>query len=928
MRRCRSVVVCGLSVILVVSSAGCGAKPESDREAEQYFELLIGATRLIACAMTDDCVEPEKSLVASGGQSLFIPATAHVSGVLGTDWRSDVELHNVSDETASVTIRLLIHRNVNSSSPTRTMSIGSGESLRLADILASEFGREGSAALLISVESGRLVATSRTFNLLAAGNPLGLPDGSTFGQAIPALPMGRAIQAGEEGRLIQLSHSTATDGGFRTNLGVVNATGADIDVAVDLYDSYGTHMGLVPVSLGPYGYRQLNQVFGMVTIGDVDFGYAVVSTASPGGAFFAYASVVDNLTGDPIAIPALIVPELEPAGVGAPSWVVAAAHAGGAGGTNWRTDLEVHNWGDDFARYTIEVLEHGADNTEPESRNFLLAAGESERFEDILMSEFGFNGGAALRIRPTEGHVVVTSRTFNLLGAGNAMGLPAGSTFGQYIAGVDETEAIHFGEEGRIIQLSNTPGEASGFRTNLVLVNASLLTIDVEVDLHQADGALLGTETRRLDPREYRQVNRVFEEVTNQEIADGYAVVRTTTEGGAFFALGSVVDNLTGDPVGISAVRVNSLVTDVAVGQLESALDVFGRSSIEDTVNGIQLVGVDGVLDRFVTVWPDSVTTSPSGMVVDFGGGTVVDDGTVWSGKTTVDTSGLTTTPTTVSGTMVVTVDDLRAHDLPVGSSTTWTFDLVERQDGTVVGEISAEPEAGPSADGTVSGTIVIDSAICEKYPIAGSLTFVAGGQVTTIAPSPECDGTLVPDVFVMPPGYDFVFTSDDPWDPRSNAFITSTSNAEVGTEGNLGGGYWRPMVGAETFEATTPGVITFHYGFDRPIAGGELLLTVATFHWAYSRGHAFIDGSTDGVNWQPLVEVEPPDFGQGRGGGLSGALPPMFVGARDIWLRVRLYSWGQDAHRGGIYCNTAQMFRYDPRQTTNTFELMVDLED
>ncbi len=174
-------------------------------------------------------------------------------------------------------------------------------------------------------------------------------------------------------------------------------------------------------------------------------------------------------------------------------------------------------------------------------------------------------------------------------------------------------------------------------------------------------------------------------------------------------------------------------------------------------MDGIQLVGVNGVLDRSVNTWPDSVTASPGVMVIDFGESTTMDDGTVWSGMTTVDASGLTTTGGTISGTAVITVDDLRANDLPVGSSTTWTFDLEERGDGTVVGEITAEPEAGPSADGTVSGTIIIDTAICEKYPIAGSLTFISGGQITTLAPSPECDGSLVPDVFVMPPGYDFV---------------------------------------------------------------------------------------------------------------------------------------------------------------------------
>ena len=120
----------------------------------------------------------------------------------------------------------------------------------------------------------------------------------------------------------------------------------------------------------------------------------------------------------------------------------------------------------------------------------------------------------------------------------------------------------------------------------------------------------------------------------------------------------------------------------------------------------------------------------------------------------------------------------------------------------------------------------------------------------------------------------------------------------------------------------------TFHYGFDRPIAQGELLLTLATFHFWYSQGHAFLYGSTDGSSWQQLVEVEPPAEGLGRGGGWNGPLPTTFIGATDIWLQVRLYSWGPEAPRGGVYCNTAQMFRYDPRQTSNTFELMVDLQD
>ena len=42
-----------------------------------------------------------------------------------------------------------------------------------------------------------------------------------------------------------------------------------------------------------------------------------------------------------------------------------------------------------------------------------------------------------------------------------------------------------------------------------------------------------------------------IESVTGDVVEDGYAVVRTTTDIGAVFALASVVDNLTGDPVAL-----------------------------------------------------------------------------------------------------------------------------------------------------------------------------------------------------------------------------------------------------------------------------------------------------------------------------------------------------------------------------------------
>ena len=107
-------------------------------------------------------------------------------------------------------------------------------------------------------------------------------------------------------RLVQLAYSTDAKKGFRTNLGLVNASSLTIAVWVDLYRGDGTLLGTRGASLGPYRSTQLNDVFSTVTTADVADGFALVRTTTAGGAFFAYASVIDNLSGDPIYIPARV----------------------------------------------------------------------------------------------------------------------------------------------------------------------------------------------------------------------------------------------------------------------------------------------------------------------------------------------------------------------------------------------------------------------------------------------------------------------------------------------------------------------------------------------------------------------------------------------------------------------------------------------
>jgi hypothetical protein len=230
----------------------------------------------------------------SSAQTLYVPAAANAAGVNLTRWRTDLQVKAEGDEPASFTVELLKSSADNRDPEVRSYSVGAGQSLRLANLLASEFGFTGTAALRVSATAGRILATSRTFN----DDPTG-----TFGQTVPAVDVREGFGPGDRAALIQLSRSPDRSIGFRTNLGVVNLTDQSIGIDIDLFHADGGDIGSVNVTLRPFEHRQVNDVFLAGGAADVDDGYAMVRTSSPGGRFLTYASVVDNASGDAVFVP-------------------------------------------------------------------------------------------------------------------------------------------------------------------------------------------------------------------------------------------------------------------------------------------------------------------------------------------------------------------------------------------------------------------------------------------------------------------------------------------------------------------------------------------------------------------------------------------------------------------------------------------------
>jgi len=523
------LVLAGMLVPFVVGAVerdGFGLRARQGAETARELrhnppEVLPGGTDRASSAGRSDAATPP--IEAAGPHTYLIPASAHASGLGGTSWVSDVVLYNANAGAVQANLYYLEGNHDHRSLTGKQVAVPAGAAVRIGDVVGNTFGQSSSSGALYLGSGEPLLITSRTYNDAASG---------TYGQFIAGAALAESLEANETARLIQLTRN----GDYRTNIGFANASETRIVVQVELFRSDGTALATRSYTIEPYGFYQKTDIIGT----DVSDAYALISSSTPGAQFFTYASVIDNRTGDPV----FVTPGAGTASAGEALYIPGSAHVNGAGGTQWRTDLEIHNPGDTAATYEVELLKRDQSNPSPQTKSFSLSAGRSVRYTDALEALFDFTGAAALRITPSEGTIVVTSRTYNQT---------ANGTYGQFIPAVSESDVIGAGEAVPLIQLADSASTASGYRTNIGLLNTSAEAISIEAELHDGSGVKLGSRTISLEASEYQQVDRIFRSVTSSTLDNCFAVLSTATTGGSFLAYGSVVDNRSGDPVYVPA---------------------------------------------------------------------------------------------------------------------------------------------------------------------------------------------------------------------------------------------------------------------------------------------------------------------------------------------------------------------------------------
>ncbi|MGE5347127.1 MAG: hypothetical protein ACM3JH_14330, partial [Acidithiobacillales bacterium] len=421
----------------------------------------------------------------------------------------------------------------------KSFSLGAGTAATYRDVLASVFGLTGDnyGALRIAANSGGLRISSVTTTPTPGQT-------GAFGQSVPGVPAAELVTAAVPAAIVGIRE----DGVARTNLVLLNTTASPVDVDAALWADDGSSLGtLSRQSLAPFEMTQIGRIVQAITgARNTSNATLTLSTPTSGGAFTAFASLVDNGTNDP----ATLLPGAASAAGSATQIVPSVART--AGGTvsapaYYTSDLFIANQGNQTAHYTLKFLAaNTADGRTGPEQSFTLLPGQADTYRDVLGTVFGLSSNAdygALQITSDVPGLVVDSVTTTTALA------PLTGRFGQSVPGISSSGWIPNGGTGTIPGIS----EDATARTNLVLVNATERSIEIDIALYADDGSQIGsTQSEALPPLGMTQMNRVIlNKFTSASVSNATLVLWTPTAGGSFTAFASLVNNGTDDPATI-----------------------------------------------------------------------------------------------------------------------------------------------------------------------------------------------------------------------------------------------------------------------------------------------------------------------------------------------------------------------------------------
>ena len=266
----------------------------------QTPELLYFRTRAIASCGTTSAYSAALQVGFNPqcgspyGKVYHVSGIGHLRGVAPAFWYSDMSVFNPGESVAS--LRLTFNGNSTSPAPV-TATLPGRQQLSWRDVLVALFGITGEDVGAITVESTQpLQVTARTFSRVT--DPC---DGKqkTYGQSYDGIEPSQALASGQVGYLVNLR----SDGGFRTNVELVNVSAVAAAVEVRFFNNGGAAIG-TPLNRGVTPNQRVG-ITAALPSGQTA-AYAEVRVTPAAARVIAFASVIDGASTDPTTITMLV----------------------------------------------------------------------------------------------------------------------------------------------------------------------------------------------------------------------------------------------------------------------------------------------------------------------------------------------------------------------------------------------------------------------------------------------------------------------------------------------------------------------------------------------------------------------------------------------------------------------------------------------
>lgn len=228
----------------------------------------------------------------------IIPACAHNQSTSGITWCSDLELLNTRSVPATISISPLWQGRTNQPDKAASrITIPARRSIRLDDVLAVP----GNAALYLE-GLGKTIFAQSCFSQR-------YQESGQEGMLVPAEIPGSQLlgDATRLGLLFPLRSGAATDGNYRSHLGLVNSENFPVQVRLDFFNQAGQRAGQLAVTLKPFEYRQLIQIHSLLDLESLPLGYATLEVITGAARIYAFGMVIDNRSGDPVYVPLQVI---------------------------------------------------------------------------------------------------------------------------------------------------------------------------------------------------------------------------------------------------------------------------------------------------------------------------------------------------------------------------------------------------------------------------------------------------------------------------------------------------------------------------------------------------------------------------------------------------------------------------------------------